>query len=122
MYRLSVKTNFSAAHHLQDYQGACQNLHGHNWKVGVKIICEKTDEIGLTIDYKVVKEFINEIMDRLDHQYLNKLKVFEEINPTSENIAKYIYKELEKNIKREGCKISEVEVWESDNTSMAYFE
>lgn len=122
MFKLRVITNFSAAHHLQDYQGACQNLHGHNWKVGVSILCKDTDAIGLTIDYKVVKEYINEIMDRLDHQYLNNLAVFKGINPTSENISKYIYKELEKKIEQKGCKIAEVEVWESDNTSMMYFE
>ena len=98
MYRLNVKTHFSAAHRLHDYQGACQNLHGHNWKVGVKIVCEKTDEIGLTIDYKVVKKYINEIMDVLDHQYLNDLSMFKGTNPSSENISKYIYKELQKKI------------------------
>ena len=122
MYKLNVISDFSAAHHLQDYDGKCKNLHGHNWKVRVSVICEKTDEIGLTIDYGIVKKILNEIMEKLDHSYLNELESFAGINPTSENIAKFIFEEMKQKISVDFCRISEVEIWESDRTSMIYFE
>ena len=122
MYKLNVISDFSAAHHLQDYKGKCSNLHGHNWKVRVAVICEKTDKIGLTIDYGIVKKILNETMEKLDHSYLNELKFFIGINPTSENIAKFIFEELKKKINVDFCHVSEVEIWESDRTSMIYFE
>ena len=122
MYKLSVRSEFSAAHKLTGYEGQCRNLHGHNWKVRVSIFCDVTDDIGLTIDFGIVKKDLNDIMDSLDHAYLNELSVFEGINPTSENIAKHIYVEFKKKLAGQSAKVAEVEVWESDRTSMTYFE
>lgn len=121
MYKLNVTSQFSSAHKLVNYDGPCKNLHGHNWKVRVGIICEKTDELGLTIDFGIVKKELNSIIDRFDHHFLNELDCFKDVNPTSENIAKYFYNEMSKNINVEGCKVSEVEVWESDKSSMIYY-
>ncbi len=122
MYKLNVTSQFSSAHKLINYDGPCKNLHGHNWKVRVGIFCEKTDELGLTIDFGIVKDELNKIIDRLDHHFLNDLDCFKGENPTSENIAKYFYKEMQANIDVEGCRIADVEVWESDKSSMIYFE
>jgi len=122
MYKLNVISDFSAAHHLQDYDGKCRNLHGHNWKVRVSVLCEKTDKIGLTIDYGIVKKYLKQIMEKLDHSYLNELKFFAGINPTSENIAKFIFTEMKAKITNETCRVAEVEIWESERTSMIYFE
>ena len=122
MYKLNVTSNFSSAHKLDGYEGLCKNLHGHNWKVRIGIICEKVDEIGMTIDFGEVKKSLNEIMLMLDHTYLNELEHFTGINPTSENIAKFIYQEMKKRVKIPYCKMADVEVWESDITSMVYFE
>ncbi len=122
MYKLNVTSNFSSAHKLNGYEGLCKNLHGHNWKVRIGILCEKVDEIGMTIDFGEVKKNLNDIMTILDHTYLNDLEYFKENNPTSENIAKFIYHEMKKRIKVQDCSIAEVEVWESDITSMLYFE
>ena len=122
MYKLNVISDFSAAHHLQDYDGKCRNLHGHNWKVRVSVLCEKIDKIGLTIDYGIVKKYLKQIMEKLDHSYLNELKFFANKNPTSENIAKFIFTEMKNKITNETCRMAEVEIWESERTSMIYFE
>ncbi|MCF7857713.1 MAG: 6-carboxytetrahydropterin synthase QueD [Candidatus Cloacimonetes bacterium] len=122
MYKLNVTSNFSSAHKLEGYEGLCQNLHGHNWKVRIGILCEKVDNIGMTIDFGEVKKHLKEVMTLLDHTYLNELEFFKGINPTSENIAKFIFQQIKQRIKVVDCKISEVEVWESDITSMVYFE
>ena len=122
MYKLNVTSNFSSAHKLDGYEGLCKNLHGHNWKVRIGIICKKIDDIGMTIDFGEVKKNLNEIMLMLDHTYLNELEYFKGINPTSENIAKFIYREMKKRVEVPYCKMADVEVWESDITSMVYFE
>ena len=122
MYKINVMSQFSSAHKLENYEGPCRNLHGHNWKVRIGITCRKTDELGLTIDFGIVKKELDKIIKNLDHSFLNELDCFKECNPTSENIARYFYKELSKNIKVKGCKVSEVEIWESDKTSMVYYE
>lgn len=122
MYKLNVWSDFSAAHKLLDYEGKCKNLHGHNWKVRIGIECKKTDKAGLTIDFTEVKAYLKKILEQLDHSLLNDLEIFENINPTSENISKYIYKELEARIDKKDCKISDVEIWESERSSMIYYE
>lgn len=122
MYKLNVMSDFSSAHRLEGYEGACKNLHGHNWKVRVGINAAKTDKIGMTLDFGVVKKHLNKIMDALDHKYLNDLDCFEGINPTSENIARYIFMELSSSLNGEFVRVAEVEIWESDRTSVVYFE
>ena len=122
MYKLNVVSKFSSAHQLIGYDGACKNIHGHNWKVRVAIECSKTDEIGLSIDFGVIKKHLNTVMDYLDHKFLNDLPEFKEINPTSENIAKFIFEYLEKLLTTQNCKLSEIEVWESDNSSVIYYK
>jgi 6-pyruvoyltetrahydropterin/6-carboxytetrahydropterin synthase len=104
------------------YDGACKNVHGHNWKVRVGIVCNQTDEIGLSIDFGIIKKHLNSVMDYLDHKFLNDLDEFKNINPTSENIAKFIYQYLEKRLSTENCNLSEIEVWESDTSSVVYYK
>ena len=122
MYKINVISSFPGAHRLVNYPGACKNLHGHNWKVRAQLMTDKVDELGMAIDFKVVKEKLNCLMDMFDHQYLNELEWFKDQNPTSENIARVIYLELKKSLEKESVKISEIEVWESDFTSIIYSE
>lgn len=122
MFRLNVMSDFSSAHRLEGYEGACKNLHGHNWKVRVGINAAKTDDIGMTLDFGIVKKHLQSLLDKLDHRYLNDLEYFKGINPTSENIARYIFSELGKSINGEFVRVAEVEIWESDRTSVVYFE
>jgi len=122
MYRINVISSFPGAHKLNDYPGACKNLHGHNWKIRVQLATQKTDDLGMAIDFKVVKERLNDLIAQFDHQYLNELKWFQDQNPTSENIARVIYHELNKSFENEDVHMVEVEVWESDVTSIIYSE
>ena len=122
MFKLNVVSHFSAAHKLNGYDGECKNLHGHNWKIRVGINCEETDQIGMAIDFGVIKEKLNKEVDKLDHKYLNELPSFSEINPTSENIAKTLFEKLSKSLNINDCVVSEVEVWESERASVIYYK
>lgn len=122
MYELSIETNFSAAHQLRGYGGKCERLHGHNWRVNVYVTAEKLNEIGLAIDFHELKKIAEEIISPLDHSCLNDLFPFTEINPSSENIAKWIYDNIKKKISGRNIQISMVTVWESETTSATYME
>ena len=116
MYEIKVTGAFSSAHNLNNYQGKCENLHGHNWKVEIAVCKKKLDEAGLGIDFKLLKTILFKKLDKLDHTHLNKLSFFKKNNPTSENIAKYIFDNLHKEIPD----LDKVTVWESDNSSASY--
>ncbi|MDD3049604.1 MAG: 6-carboxytetrahydropterin synthase QueD [Candidatus Cloacimonetes bacterium] len=122
MFKINVTSQFSAAHKLIDYDGKCSNLHGHNWTVRVGIYCEKTNEIGITIDFTKVKKHLSDLIEEFDHKFLNELDCFHGMNPTSENIARVMYKDFSENLKEEGCKLADVEIWESDKSSIIYTE
>jgi 6-pyruvoyltetrahydropterin/6-carboxytetrahydropterin synthase len=117
-----VHTNFAAAHSLRGYQGNCEELHGHNWKVGVQIASETLNHLGMVIDFKVLKKELNKIIQRLDHKHLNNIPPFDSLNPSSENIACYIYQELKKLLPQERIIVAKVTVWESDDSSASYSE
>lgn len=119
MYRVKTFMYFSSAHNLRNYNGNCENLHGHNWKVEAILEGENLDETGMLIDFKVLKKSLKKILDRLDHKYLNDIEYFKTVNPTSENMAKYIFDELKKDF---GKLVHKVVVWESHNAAAEYFE
>ncbi len=118
MYSIKIEGSFSSAHNLRGYKGKCEALHGHNWKVEVTVVSNQLDKAGMLLDFKNLKMKLNAALEELDHQYLNKIPYFEKVNPTSENIAKYIYESLK--IKVNG--LNSVTVWESDNSSATYWE
>lgn len=120
MFELEIITQFGAAHQLRNYNGKCENLHGHNWKIEVYVKGEELDKDGMLVDFKIVKYKTEEIIERFDHKFLNDLECFSEINPSSENIAKYIYEELEKEINNKKVKVSRVTAWESDTACATY--
>ncbi len=122
MFEVAIEVWFSAAHSLRHYHGKCEELHGHNWKVEVTALREDLDEIGMVMDFKILKEKTREIIDRLDHHYLNELQPFMEQNPSSENIARYLYGALRTALQEEKVKLHRVTVWESDGSKAAYFE
>lgn len=122
MYKLKVETSFAAAHCLIHYQGDCENLHGHNWKVEVTVTAMELDKAGLGIDFKILKGETNTLLKTLDHKYLNELSPFIESSPSSENIASYIYHELAKKFNNGNVKLDMVTVWESDFASASYYE
>jgi 6-pyruvoyltetrahydropterin/6-carboxytetrahydropterin synthase len=122
MYELRITTKFSAAHQLRNYQGKCENLHGHNWKVDVYVQTEILNDIGLAMDFKDLKDSTNQFLEQIEHSFVNDVFPFTEINPSSENIAKWIYDGLSKKLNNDNLIVSMVTVWESDNASASYFE
>jgi len=122
MYELKVISQFAAAHHLRGYVGDCERLHGHNWKVEVCVIGKKLGSDGLVIDFKVVKQATKKVLSELDHEFLNELEPFKTLNPSSENIARYIFKSLIKDLNSEDVTVSKVTTWESDYACATYME
>ena len=122
MFELMVETTFSSAHQLKGYRGKCERLHGHNWKVQVHVIAEKLNEIDIAIDFHEMKRLTNEVVSTLDHSILNEIFPFTEKNPSSENIAKWVYDSLRKKIDNETIQVSAVTVWESETSSATYYE
>lgn len=120
MYHLTIQTHFAAAHNLLNYQGDCENLHGHNWKVEVTVMAEQLDDAGLGIDFKILKRHTKEIMDYLDHKYLNDLDAFKGISPSSEHISRFIFDRLVKGLSEYDVQVEKVTVWESDNAYACY--
>ncbi len=122
MYELTIETSFSAAHQLRGYKGKCEELHGHNWKVQVHVNAERLNEIDIAIDFHELKNSTNEIISQLDHKFLNEVFPFTERNPSSENIARWIYESLKKKINDGNVRVSAVTVWESETASATYYE
>jgi len=118
MYRIKVEGNFSGAHNLRGYKGKCEELHGHNWTVQIEVYAERLDKGGMVLDFKYLKEKLKQVLDKIDHKYLNRIPYFKKVNPTSENLAKYIYDKLKKEI----LNLKSVTVWESENSCATYEE
>ena len=119
MYELNVTAGFAAAHSLRGYKGACENLHGHNWKVDVVLESEKLDDIGMVVDFKEVKAALGEILAELDHSFLNELPQFQQVNPTTENLARHICEALAKRLPA-GVRVQSVTSWESEKCGAKY--
>jgi len=122
MFELMVDTTFAAAHQLRGYKGKCEQMHGHNWKVQVHVVAEKLNDIDIAIDFHDLKELLDEVITPLDHSFLNDIFPFTEKNPSSENIAKWIYDTLNKKLSDEHVQVSAVTVWESETTAATYYE
>lgn len=122
MYEIKVCGEFSSAHMLKNYKGKCENLHGHNWKVEVIVKGEILDRIGLLIDFHFLKNKLNIVLKSLDHKNLNSIPFFKNKNPSSENIAFFVYKKMEQLLKNYPVKISKVTVWENERQSASYYE
>jgi 6-pyruvoyltetrahydropterin/6-carboxytetrahydropterin synthase len=122
MYEIKIITSFSAAHRLENFYGKCEALHGHNWKVEVFLQGERLDEAGLLRDFGVVKARTRELLEEIDHKYLNELPVFSNQNPSSENLARFLFQRLAAALNRDGVKVSRVSVWESDTSCASYFQ
>jgi len=120
MYEIMIKTEFASAHNLRDYNGLCEALHGHNWKVDIVVESETLDKTGLAIDFKILKSAAAEIINDLDHTYLNDHHEFKDKNPSSENIAKYIYDELKSSLP-DNVKMKKITVWETDGAAASYY-
>ena len=122
VFEVYVKSHFSAAHSLRGYQGDCARVHGHNWMVEVFVRCAELDELGIGVDFRDIKEAVEEVLSGLDHRDLNDLPLFAAQNPTSENIARFLYKELSPRLNTPKTHISRVKVSETPGAGAFYWE
>lgn len=122
MFEITVRDDFSAAHRLKDYPGECEKVHGHNWSVEVFVRCDRLNEIGITIDFRQVKQSLRAVLSELDHGDLNQIPPFDRENPSSENIARYVYRKLANALNTSDVRVSKVTVYETPGASASYWE
>jgi 6-pyruvoyltetrahydropterin/6-carboxytetrahydropterin synthase len=125
MYEVTVEHSFAAGHYLRNYRGKCENPHGHNYKVRVTLRGAELDKAGLLLDFKDLKEVMKAVIDRLDHQMLNEIEPFKELNPSAENLARYFYEQTNRRLKgltNGRVNVKDVTIWETDATTALYTE
>jgi len=122
MYEILIKGDFSSAHNLRGYKGKCEALHGHSWKVEARFEKSDLNDIGISVDFVILKARLKDILKKLDHAYLNKLDIFKKQNPSAENIARIIYQKLKDSVKEKGLILKSVSVWESESSCATYYE
>lgn len=122
LYEIKIITDFAAAHQLRNFRGKCENLHGHNWKVEVFIRGHHLDESGVLVDFGEVKQVTRSLLAELDHRYLNDLPFFRDRNPSSENIAHYLFELLSEHFNKEGRWLYRVSAWESADACATVME
>jgi 6-pyruvoyltetrahydropterin/6-carboxytetrahydropterin synthase len=122
MFEVTVEQTFAAGHALRNYKGKCENVHGHNFKVQVRIEGQRLDDTGMLVDFIDVKSVMRKVIERLDHQFLNEVPPFDVKNPSAENIAEYFHIEMTGALAATPVpiRISEVRVWETDIQSASY--
>lgn len=121
MFEITIEETFAAGHALRNYRGKCENVHGHNYRCQVTVEGEQLDNIGLLVDFVELKKVVHAVLDRMDHQWLNDYPPFDVLNPSAENMAKYIYDEVSSGLgTRPGVKVGWVKLWETDTSSAVY--
>ena len=135
MYEILIKGDFSSAHNLRGYKGRCEAVHGHSWKVEARFEKLELNDIGISVDFVVLKKRLKDILKKLDHTHLNKVGIFRKQNPSAENIARFIYEKLKGSIRnkvgteqcsvptsKRGLSLKSVSVWESESSCATYYE
>lgn len=121
-YNLKVITDFASAHWLRGYQGACSQMHGHNWKAEIEAEATSLNTLGMAVDFKILKQAARAVVSHLDHRVLNEVAPFDETNPTAENLAAYLYQALGRELNDPRIRIAAVTVWENDRACVRYTE
>ena len=125
MYEVNVEAGFSSGHYLRNYHGRCENPHGHNYKVRVTLMGRELDGTGLLLDFKMLKQVMRPVIDRIDHQMLNDLEPFTTLNPSAENLARYFFDQTndQLTLMTSGrVRVKDCTIWETDTTSATYYE
>mgnify|MGYP001766692347 CR=1 FL=1 len=120
MYEVTIIKSFSAAHLLADIGGKCEALHGHNFKVEITVAAGQLNHIGILVDFRLLKKMLGDVLEALDHKHINTLTDFAGINPSAENIAKYIFEKMDTRVKTAGVNMVRVKIWESENAAVTY--
>ena len=125
MYEVTVESGFSSGHYLRNYRGKCENPHGHNYKVRLTLRGKELDSAGLLLDFKMLKQVMRPVIERIDHQMLNDLEPFTELNPSAENLARYFYDETNRQLSEmTGGRVAvkDCTIWETDTTTATYYD
>jgi 6-pyruvoyltetrahydropterin/6-carboxytetrahydropterin synthase len=125
MFEVNVEAGFSSGHYLRNYHGRCENPHGHNYKVRVTLIGAELDETGLLLDFKLLKQVMRPVIDRIDHQMLNDIEPWITVNPSAENLSKYFFDETNKQLEgmtQGRVRVKDCTIWETDTSSATYYE
>jgi 6-pyruvoyltetrahydropterin/6-carboxytetrahydropterin synthase len=121
MYEVTIEESFAAGHALRNYHGRCENVHGHNYRCQVTLEGADLDSSGLLVDFAELKRVVHAVLDRMDHQWLNDFPPFDKLNPSAENMARYIYEQVGEGLKsRQGVRVAAVRLWETDTASASY--
>ena len=121
MFEVTIEETFAAGHALRNYRGKCENVHGHNYRCQVTLAGADLDSIGLLVDFVELKKVVHAVLDRMDHQWLNDFPPFDVLNPSAENMAKYIYDQISESLKiQKGVRVGAVRLWETDTASATY--
>ena len=121
MFEVTIEETFAAGHALRNYRGKCENVHGHNYRCQVTLEGAELDDIGLLVDFVELKRVVHGVLDRMDHQWLNEFPPFDVLNPSAENMARYIYEQVSEGLKtRDGVRIGLVRLWETDTANATY--
>jgi 6-pyruvoyltetrahydropterin/6-carboxytetrahydropterin synthase len=121
MFEVTIEETFSAGHALRNYRGKCENVHGHNYRCQVTLEGADLDEIGLLVDFVELKRVVHGVLERMDHQWLNEFPPFDVLNPSAENMARYVYEQVQEGLKtREGVRVGLVRLWETDTANATY--
>ncbi len=124
MFEVTVEQTFAAGHALREYKGKCENVHGHNYRVQITVEGERLNRIGLLVDFVELKRIVREVIERLDHQFINDLEPFTVINPSAENLAKYFYDEVSSRMATDNgdapTRIAQIKIWETDTSIAVY--
>ena len=125
MYEVTVEAGFSSGHYLRNYHGRCENPHGNNYKVRVTLRGAELDGTGLLLDFKMLKQVMRPVIERIDHRMLNDLEPFTTLNPSAENIARYFYDQTNEQLAEMTAgrvRVKDCTIWETDTTSATYYE
>jgi 6-pyruvoyltetrahydropterin/6-carboxytetrahydropterin synthase len=121
MFENTVYSHFSGAHRLRYLRGQCEALHGHNWRIEVSVVSNRLNQEGIVLDFGILKQKVEKVLKTLDHAYLNDLPYFTKKEPSSEQIAKYIFDRLKPELRRYPVRLKRVTAWETDTASASYF-
>ncbi len=125
MYEVTVEAVFSSGHYLRNYRCKCENPHGHNYKVRVTLAGAQLDEAGLLLDFRLLKQVMRPVIERIDHQMLNDLEPFTTLNPSAENIAKFFFDQTSRQLHdmtQGRVRVKDCTIWETDTTTATYYE
>ena len=125
MFEVTVEAGFSSGHYLRNYRGKCENPHGHNYKVFVTLVGQDLDEAGLLLDFKLLKQVMRPVVDRLDHQMINEIEPFTSLNPSAENLARYFFEQTAEQLRDMTAgrvRVKDCTLYETDTSFARYYE